>query len=160
MNQWAWLRPEFLWGLAAVILPLVIHLLGSRRRKIVPIATLRFLEKARARASARRSARNIHHHRRGQIQNVLNPAGELDRRLAVDGIGDPLNRGRVGEGVPRGVIEVGGPIHPDMDLIVRRADHGHGPKCVATAAASWPFTKPSPFTSSAHPSQGPKFSWT
>jgi hypothetical protein len=53
MNGAAWLRPEFLWALPAVALPVVIHLLGRRRKKTVPIATLRFLEKARAKAATR-----------------------------------------------------------------------------------------------------------
>jgi len=34
-------------------------------------------------------------------------------------------------------------------------NHGHGPKCLATAATSWPLTIPSPLTSSGQPSHGP-----
>ncbi len=47
------LRPAFLWGLLAVALPLVLHLLGRRRVRTVPVGVLRFLERARARAEAR-----------------------------------------------------------------------------------------------------------
>ncbi len=32
----------------------------------------------------------------------------------------------------------------DVDGVIA---YGHGPKCVATAATSWPLTTPSPFTS-------------
>ncbi|GAB4264393.1 BatA domain-containing protein [Deferrisoma sp.] len=47
------LRPFFLWGLLAVLVPLVLHLLGRRRVRTVPVGVLRFLERARARAEAR-----------------------------------------------------------------------------------------------------------
>jgi hypothetical protein len=53
------LRPALLWGLAGVAVPVLIHLLGRRRVRTVPIATLRFLEKARARASARWRLRRL-----------------------------------------------------------------------------------------------------
>ncbi len=53
------LRPALLWGLLAVSLPILIHLLGRRRVRTVPIATLRFLERARARAAARLKLRRI-----------------------------------------------------------------------------------------------------
>ncbi len=42
-----------LWGAAGVLVPVAIHLLGRRRVRTVAIGTLRFLERARARASAR-----------------------------------------------------------------------------------------------------------
>jgi len=45
--------------LLAAILPILIHLLGRRRVRSVPIATLRFLEKARVRASAHLKLRRI-----------------------------------------------------------------------------------------------------
>ncbi|WP_025321484.1 vWA domain-containing protein [Deferrisoma camini] len=47
------LRPWFLWGLAAAALPVLLHLLGRRRVRTVPVGTLRFLERAAARAQAR-----------------------------------------------------------------------------------------------------------
>ena len=47
------LRPGFLWGLLAVAVPLLIHLMGRRRMRTVPFATVRFLERAQARAAAR-----------------------------------------------------------------------------------------------------------
>ncbi|PLX41304.1 MAG: hypothetical protein C0608_05950 [Deltaproteobacteria bacterium] len=47
------LRPSLLWGLAALSLPILIHLLGSRRRRVVHVGTLRFIERARARAAAK-----------------------------------------------------------------------------------------------------------
>ncbi len=46
------LRPAFLWGLLGVSLPILIHLIGRRRVRTVPVATLRFLERARARDSS------------------------------------------------------------------------------------------------------------
>lgn len=53
------LRPALLWGILAVSVPVLIHLLGQRRVRTVPIATLRFLEKARVRASAHLKLRRI-----------------------------------------------------------------------------------------------------
>jgi len=53
------LRGGLLWGLAAAVLPILIHLLGRRRVRPVPIATLRFLERARVRASAHLKLRRI-----------------------------------------------------------------------------------------------------
>lgn len=53
------LRVGLLWGLAAAVLPILIHLLGRRRVRPVPIATLRFLERARVRASAHLKLRRI-----------------------------------------------------------------------------------------------------
>ncbi|MBI5446308.1 MAG: BatA domain-containing protein, partial [Deltaproteobacteria bacterium] len=53
------LRPWLLWGLVAVALPILIHLLGRRRVRTVPIATLRFLERASARAAARWKLRRL-----------------------------------------------------------------------------------------------------
>ncbi|MDF1554307.1 MAG: BatA domain-containing protein [Deferrisomatales bacterium] len=53
------LRTGLLWGLAAVALPILIHLLGRRRVRTVPIATLRFLERARVRASAHLKLRRV-----------------------------------------------------------------------------------------------------
>ncbi len=47
------LRPGFLWGLLAVAVPVLIHLLGRRRMRTVPFATVRFLARAQARAAAR-----------------------------------------------------------------------------------------------------------
>ncbi len=47
------LRPGFLWGLLAVAVPVLVHLLGRRRMRTVPFAALRFLERAQARAAAR-----------------------------------------------------------------------------------------------------------
>lgn len=53
------LRPLLLWGILGAAVPLLIHLLGRRRVRTVPIATLRFLERARARASAHWRLRRI-----------------------------------------------------------------------------------------------------
>jgi hypothetical protein len=53
------LRTAMLWGLGAAALPVLIHLLGRRRVRPVPIATLRFLERARVRASAHLKLRRI-----------------------------------------------------------------------------------------------------
>mgnify|MGYP005845674955 CR=1 FL=1 len=53
------LRPALLWGLLGISVPVVIHLLGRRRVRTVPIATLRFLERARARASAHLKLRRL-----------------------------------------------------------------------------------------------------
>ena len=53
------LRPGLLWGLLAVAVPIIIHLLGRRRVRTVPIATLRFLERARVRASSHLKLRRI-----------------------------------------------------------------------------------------------------
>lgn len=55
----AFLRPLFLWGLLAVLVPVAVHLLGRRRVRLVPVATLRFLEAARARASSRWRLRRL-----------------------------------------------------------------------------------------------------
>jgi len=52
LSGFSFLRPEFLFALAGLLAPLIIHLLGRRRVRTVPIATLRFLERAQARASA------------------------------------------------------------------------------------------------------------
>lgn len=53
------LRPSLLWGLLGIAVPILIHLLGRRRVRTVPIATLRFLERARARASAHLKLRRV-----------------------------------------------------------------------------------------------------
>jgi hypothetical protein len=53
------LRPFLLWGLLGIAVPVVIHLLGRRRVRTVPIATLRFLERARVRASAHLKLRRL-----------------------------------------------------------------------------------------------------
>ena len=53
------LRPGLLWGLLALGVPVLIHLMGQRRLRTVPIATLRFLERARARAAAHLKLRRI-----------------------------------------------------------------------------------------------------
>jgi hypothetical protein len=55
----SWLRPALLWGMLAVALPVLIHLLGRRKRRTVGFATLRFLERAAARASARWRLRRL-----------------------------------------------------------------------------------------------------
>lgn len=46
-------------GLPAVLIPVIIHLLGRRRVKVIPFATLRFLRKANEKASARWRLRRI-----------------------------------------------------------------------------------------------------
>ncbi len=53
------LRPALLWGLLGIALPVLIHLLGRRQVRTVPFATLRFLEKARARAAAHLRLRRV-----------------------------------------------------------------------------------------------------
>ncbi|GAB4263818.1 MAG: hypothetical protein Kow0092_14990 [Deferrisomatales bacterium] len=53
------LRPALLWGLLSVAVPILLHLLGRRRARPVPIATLRFLERARARAAAHLKLRRL-----------------------------------------------------------------------------------------------------
>ncbi|MFU8856299.1 MAG: BatA domain-containing protein [Deferrisomatales bacterium] len=53
------LRPALLWGLLGIGVPILLHLLGRRRVRTVPIATLRFLERARARASAHLKLRRL-----------------------------------------------------------------------------------------------------
>jgi len=53
------LRPALLWGLAALSLPILIHLLGSRRKRVVYVGTLRFIERASARAAAKWRLRRL-----------------------------------------------------------------------------------------------------
>ncbi len=53
------LRPALLWGLLGLAVPVLVHLLGQRRVRTVSVATLRFLEAARARAAARWRLRRL-----------------------------------------------------------------------------------------------------
>ncbi len=53
------LRPALLWGLLGIALPVLIHLLGRRQVRTVPFATIRFLERARARAAAHLRLRRV-----------------------------------------------------------------------------------------------------
>lgn len=54
-----WLRAPFLWGLAALGLPVLIHLLGRKRQRTMKVATLRFLMAAKVKASARIKLKNL-----------------------------------------------------------------------------------------------------
>lgn len=54
-----WLRPALLWGLVGASLPLIIHLIGRRRRRVVRVATLRFLERAAAKSGARMKLKQL-----------------------------------------------------------------------------------------------------
>lgn len=47
-----WLRPGLLFGLLGASLPLLIHLIGKKRRRAVDFAAVRFLERAAAKSSA------------------------------------------------------------------------------------------------------------
>lgn len=53
------LRSFFLWGLLGIAAPIIVHLLGQRKRRVIPIATLRFLERARVKASAHLKLRRL-----------------------------------------------------------------------------------------------------
>ncbi|TAL16372.1 hypothetical protein EPN96_09570 [bacterium] len=55
----SWLRPELLFGFAALAAPVLIHLLGRKRKRVIKIATLRFLEKAMAKSAARWRLRRL-----------------------------------------------------------------------------------------------------
>ncbi|MBI5016425.1 MAG: BatA domain-containing protein [Deltaproteobacteria bacterium] len=59
MDLLSFARPGFLWGLLGIGLPILIHLLGRRQVRTVPIGTLRFLERAQARAAARWRLRRL-----------------------------------------------------------------------------------------------------
>ncbi len=59
MGLSGWLRPELLFGFLGVLIPLIVHLLGRRKKREIPIATLRFLKKAAAKSSARWRLRRI-----------------------------------------------------------------------------------------------------
>ncbi len=59
MGALSWLRPELLWGLLAASLPVIIHLIGKRKRRTIKFATLRFLERAKARSSTRYNLRQL-----------------------------------------------------------------------------------------------------
>jgi hypothetical protein len=55
----SWLRPELLFGFAALGAPVLIHLLGRKRKRVIKIATLRFLEKAMAKSAAKWRLRRL-----------------------------------------------------------------------------------------------------
>lgn len=53
-----WLTPIAWWGIAALALPILIHLLTRQRTRIVPFPTLRFLRATRLAALRRRSVQD------------------------------------------------------------------------------------------------------
>ena len=53
------LNPIFLWGLAALSIPLVLHLFQRRRTVVIPFPTLRFLKLAQKRSSSRIRFENL-----------------------------------------------------------------------------------------------------
>ena len=53
------LNPLFLWGLAALSIPLVLHLFQRRRTVVIPFPTLRFLKLAQKRSSSRIRFENL-----------------------------------------------------------------------------------------------------
>ncbi len=55
----AWLRPELLWALAALAVPIVLHLLNRRRTVRLDFSTLRFFEATAVRASRARTLRRL-----------------------------------------------------------------------------------------------------
>ena len=53
------LNPIYLWGLAALSIPLALHLFQRRRTVVVPFPTLRFLKLAQKRSASRVRFENL-----------------------------------------------------------------------------------------------------
>jgi hypothetical protein len=59
LNGIAFFHPEFLWGLAACAIPVIVHLLNRRRLRRLDFSTLRFFPRAAVRTSRMRTLKRL-----------------------------------------------------------------------------------------------------